>query len=388
MAKIVSALNLKLLPRDLRSKDSRQLLSTIFNQWLSLSTCVIQTVIDIVPSPPAAQAVRLPRMLYPNVFDQEIQPKNRLEQDLYFSNSNADAYVTAYVSKMFAVPKKELPENKDRPLTAEELRMRGRAARETRKESASDDVQSIVAPEIESTADVPKAPVEASEEILLGFARLYSGTIKVGTKIYCILPKYNIALSPDLPANFNNIAAAEVEGLYVMMGRELQPVARVRAGNTFAIKGLEGKVWRNATLCSPGEAGILHDSSPQQDQECLINLGGANRMVFVMGLSFSCTQCTLKSVRSRHHLLCASRWSPRTLLTCRSWSPDFPCWHRQIHVWRLFSNKLASTSFSLPESCTWRCAFHSSSTFAPAIISTEVSQGPARAFCTSGNSSF
>lgn len=285
MAKIASALNLKLLPRDLRSKDSRQLLSTIFNQWLSLSTCVIQCVIDIVPSPPTAQAVRLPRMLYPDVFDQEIRPKNKLERDLFSSSSNAGAYITAYVSKMFAVPKKELPENKVRPLTAEELRIRGRATREARKESAPDGVESIaITDTTEGTTDAPEILPVADDEILLGFARLYSGTIKVGTKIYCILPKYSVTLSPDHPANINNIVVAEVEGLYVMMGRELQPVASVRAGNTFAIRGLEGKVWRNTTLCSPGEAGILQDSSRQQDQECLINLGGANRMV----LSWAC----------------------------------------------------------------------------------------------------
>ncbi|KAF8558377.1 P-loop containing nucleoside triphosphate hydrolase protein [Imleria badia] len=280
VSKIVSALNLKLLPRDLRSKDGRQLLSLIFNQWLSLSTCVIQSVIDIVPSPPAAQAVRLPRMLYPNVFDQEIKPKNKLERDLYSSSSGAGAYITAYVSKMFAVPRKELPENKVRPLTAEELRIRGRAVRETRRDAAADHLESIpntAAPE--DTADAPEIFPAANDEILLGFARLYSGTIKVGTRIYCVLPKYSAALSPDQPANVNNIVIAEVEGLYVMMGRELQPVASVRAGNTFAIRGLEGKVWRNATLCSPGEAGILQDSSRQQDQECLINLGGANRMI-------------------------------------------------------------------------------------------------------------
>lgn len=280
MAKIVSALNLKLLPRDLRSKDGRQLLSLIFNQWLSLSTCVIQSVIDIVPSPPAAQAVRLPRMMYPNVFDQEIKPKNKLERDLYSSNSEAGAYIMAYVSKMFAVPRKELPEHKARPLTAEELRMRGRAAREARKEAPSNDSESTATTAVpEGAPDVPEMLPVGNDEVLLGFARLYSGTIKVGTKIYCVLPKYNIALSPDHPANVNNLVIAEVEGLYVMMGRELQPVTGVRAGNTFAIKGLEGKVWRNATLCSPGEAGIVQGCSPAQDQECLINLGGANRMV-------------------------------------------------------------------------------------------------------------
>lgn len=280
MAKIVSALNLKLLPRDLRSKDSRQLLSAIFSQWLSLSTCVIQSVIDIVPSPPAAQAVRLPRMLYPNIFDQDIQPRNKLERDLYASNSNAGAYVTAYVSKMFAVPRKELPENKARPLTAEELRVRGRAAREAHKESTANEVENTEILEThEGTSDGSEIHPVANDEILLGFARLYSGTIKVGTRIYCILPKYSVTLSPDHPANASNVVVMEVEGLYVMMGRELQPVSSVRAGNTFAIRGLEGKVWRNATLCSPGGEGILRDSSPQQDQECLINLGGANRMV-------------------------------------------------------------------------------------------------------------
>lgn len=286
----MSALNLKLLPRDLRSKDSRQLLSVIFNQWLSLSTCVIQSVIDIVPSPPVAQAVRLPRMLYPNVFEQAINPKNKLERDLYSSSSEAGAYITAYVSKMFAVHRKELPENKVMPLTAEELRMRGRAAREAHKEAASNNLKGIATIETpEDTSDAPETSLVSNGEILLGFARIYSGTIKVGAKIYCVLPKYSVTLSPDNSANVNNIVVAEVEGLYVMMGRELQPIASVRAGNTFAIRGLEGKVWRNATLCSPGEAGILRDGSPQQDQECLINLGGANRMV----LSWSRCLCPL-----------------------------------------------------------------------------------------------
>ncbi|KIK78164.1 hypothetical protein PAXRUDRAFT_17032 [Paxillus rubicundulus Ve08.2h10] len=275
VAKIVSALNLKILPRDLRSKDSRHLLSFIFNQWLSLSTCIIQSIIDVVPSPPAAQAVRLPRMLYPNVFDQEIKPKNRLEQDLFTSNSAPEANVTAYVSKMFAVPRKELPENKVKPLTAEELHMRGRAAREALKEAT---VESVPIPELPE--DTPTVP-EALDEVILGFARLYSGTIKVGTRVHCVLPKYDAMLPPDCPANANNIVTADIDGLYVMMGRELHPVDSVQAGNTFAIRGLEGKVWRNATLCAPGSSGILQDSSSQldRDRECLINIGGTNRTI-------------------------------------------------------------------------------------------------------------
>jgi ribosome assembly protein 1 len=51
-----------------------------------------------------------------------------------------------------------------------------------------------------------------------------------------------------------------VEALYTMMGRELVPVNEVLAGNVFAIAGLEGKVWRNATLCSPGAGGVGKES--------------------------------------------------------------------------------------------------------------------------------
>ena len=274
----MSTLNLNVSPRDLKSKDNRQLLSTIFSQWLSLSTCVIQSVIDIVPSPPVAQALRLPRMLYPDVFDQEIKPKNKLEQDLFTSDSHHDANVIAYVSKMFAIPRKELPENKTRPLTADEMRSRAREAREAMKEQPAANQAVMPIPEIppnQSELDVdPHA-----DEVILGFARLYSGTIKVGTQIYCVLPKYNASLPPDHPSNSNHIVPAVIDGLYIMMGRELLPVQAVQAGNTFAIRGLAGKVWRHATLCAPAAVGMPQESSTQQHQDCLINLGGANRTV-------------------------------------------------------------------------------------------------------------
>ncbi|KAG2145893.1 P-loop containing nucleoside triphosphate hydrolase protein [Suillus clintonianus] len=282
VTKIVTALNLKILPRELKSKDSRQLLSTIFMQWLSLSTCIIQATIDVVPSPPVAQAIRIPRMLYPNVFDKSIQPKNKLEQDLFTSNFAPDAVVVAYVSKMFAVAAKELPENKKRPVTADELRQRAREAKEARDNSTP----------IPETLDPPHAAPDsppgvalgesnASEEseIILGFARLYSGTIRTGSTIYCVLPKYDASLPPNHAHNAAHLIPAKIDGLYVMMGRELIPVESVRAGNTFAIRGLAGKVYRNATLCAPQSIGFPEGADPVQVQDSLINIGGVTRTV-------------------------------------------------------------------------------------------------------------
>ncbi|KAJ7205916.1 translation elongation factor 2 [Mycena haematopus] len=278
VTKIVGALNLKIPPRDLKSKDTRHLLSLIFSQWLSLSTCIIQATIDIVPAPPVAQAVRIPKMLYPELYETTVEPKNKLEEDLFASKSGADACVVGYVSKMFSVSGKDLPENKKKPMTADEMRARAREAKEARQAAeASAAAESKTPPD--PTLDAEPEPVEevVDAEIILGFARLYSGTITTGVSVYGVLPKYNASLGPTHPRNVKHIVSVVVEGLYVMMGRELVAVDSVRAGNIFAIRGLEGKVWRSATLCAPGAAGIGESPDVEAMKDCLLNLGGVDR---------------------------------------------------------------------------------------------------------------
>lgn len=278
IAKIVQTLNLKIAPRDLKSKDSRALLSLLFSQWLSLSTCIIQATIDIVPPPSTAQLTRIPKILYPDLLEPTLEPKNKLERDLFSCNSSSDAFVMAYVSKMFAVSAKELPENKKKPITAEDMRTR---AREARERIAAEEAAPIAVTEISSEPAItpepvpePSVPVEA-EDAILGFARIYSGTIRTGESIRCILPKYNNKFPPTHPRNVPHVVNTTVEGLYTMMGRELVLVDSVAAGNVFAIKGLEGKVMRSATLCAPGENGSVEDSSA----DGLLNLGGVARPV-------------------------------------------------------------------------------------------------------------
>lgn len=287
VTKIVGALNLKIPPRDLKSKDTRHLLSLIFSQWLSLSTCIIQTVIDIVPAPSVAQAIRIPKMLYPDLYEATVEPKNKLERDLFASKSDPSACVTGYVSKMFSVSGKDLPENRKKPMTADEMRARARAAKEVReaREAAERDGTPGLDSEIPLNP-VPDAvpdpePVEEAgdTEVVLGFARLYSGTITTGTSVYALLPKYNGALGPTHPRNTKYLVIGVVEGLYVMMGRELVAVDTVRAGNIFAIRGLEGKVWRSATLCAPGATGIGESPDADTLKDCLVNLGKVNRTV-------------------------------------------------------------------------------------------------------------
>ena len=304
MTKIVNTLNLKIPPRELKSKDTRNLLSLIFGQWLSLSTCTIQAVIDVIPPPSKAQAIRMPKMLYPDLVvtgkkvkkageegegetegEGEVEAKNELEKDLYGCRDGEDANVVAYVSKMFAVEEGELPERKRKPMSAEEMRERGRELRMLKEGLERMDIGSENGNEDGNGEALGVKESEQKKEgegdkgtVILGFARLYSGQLRVGSSLYCVLPKYNQALGPKHPRNANHVVKAKVDALYVMMGRDLEPVDCVRAGNVFALRGLEGKVWRHATLCAPGAKGVIGEDV-EANRSCLINLGGIIRPV-------------------------------------------------------------------------------------------------------------
>ena len=310
--KIVSTLNLKIPPRDLNSKDRNGLLSLIFTQWLPLSTATIQTIIDIIPSPRAAQPTRIPMMLHPDQPESHVDPKSKLEKDLYSCDASESAHVIAYVSKMFAVSTAQLPEHKKQTLTADELRARAREARvraeESREQSRAASPSPVPTPSETPIGESPSDLVPESET-LLGFARLYSGVIRVGSTVACVLPKFHNEFEPTHPRNRPHLVNATVGALYTMMGRDLVVVESVSAGSIFAIKGLEGSVWRSATICAPSAAGLQGEHS----QGWMTNLGSINRQV---------CECSVISTRilnrPRHLQSYESPWSPLYPPTCPS----------------------------------------------------------------------
>lgn len=215
----------------------------------------MQAVIEVVPPPSIAQRTRLPKIVYPDLSEETKEPKNKLESELWACSAKDDSFVVAYVSKMFAVQKKQLPEYK------EKLR---------REESGKDEEQNDGESE--------------SDEVLLGFARIYSGKIKAKSRIAAILPKYDTSAPPSHPKNRKYIKFIHVEALYTMMGRDLLPVKEVPAGNVFAVAGLDGFVGRSATLCSPSTLGLSDELAESEidgkpDVECIINLGKVHAQV-------------------------------------------------------------------------------------------------------------
>ena len=273
--KITKSLTITLPPHILRSKDPRALMTTIFASWLPLSTALLVSVVEKLPSPPTAQADRLPALIDGSPGAEHVSKEVRNAM-IGFKASSADP-VVAYVSKMVSIPASELPQNKRKTgasVTAEEARDLARRKRaEIAKAQAAAEGQSIGvgsvtealnSQDVEEEVDEgePEEPPEEPEQ-LVGFARLYSGTLSVGDSVYVLPPKFSPAnpQSPPVPRK------VIVTALYMLMGRSLESLQSVPAGVVFGIGGLEGHILKSGTICSQLEgannlAGISMGGEP------------------------------------------------------------------------------------------------------------------------------
>ncbi|GKT46827.1 ribosome assembly protein 3 [Colletotrichum spaethianum] len=261
LEKITKSLGLTIPPHIMRSRDPRLLLTTVFSSWLPLSTAMLVSVIESLPSPPAAQAERLPEMLehVPGADSVDEKIKDAM---VSFKTSLSDP-VVAYVSKMVSVPESELPHNKRKPgqLTADEARelarkKRAEAARaQAAAPSGANGVNDLTTALEEVNLD-DYAPEHEEKEIdpehLIGFARMYSGTLSVGDSLWVIPPKW----SPANPNASPQPKQITVTALYMLMGRNLEALESVPAGVVFGIGGLEGHLLKNGTLCSRLEGAV------------------------------------------------------------------------------------------------------------------------------------
>ncbi|KAF4626187.1 hypothetical protein G7Y89_g11978 [Cudoniella acicularis] len=257
--KITKSLNINLPPHVLRSRDPRAILTTLFSAWLPLSTALLVSVIESLPSPPVAQEGRLPALIDDSPGASHVDPV--LREAMIKSKSSESDPVVAYVSKMVSIPESELPENKRRggTLSPEEARELGRKKRaEIAKARALEDggensVNGLSDTFRESTIEESSAQEkQADSEHLIGFARIYSGTLSVGDSVYVIPPKF----SPAHPHHSPEPKRVTVTALYLLMGRGLEPLTSVPAGVVFGIGGLEGHILKSGTICSQLEGSV------------------------------------------------------------------------------------------------------------------------------------
>ncbi|KUJ22013.1 P-loop containing nucleoside triphosphate hydrolase protein [Mollisia scopiformis] len=258
--KITKSLNITLPSHITRSRDPRAILTTLFSSWLPLSTALLVSVIESLPSPPAAQESRLPALIDASPGFTHVDPVLR-DAMINFKTSKA-APIVAYISKMVSIPESELPENKRRggALSPEEAREMGRRKRaEIARARALEDggtpdpldnlTEAIGGTSLEVPAEEEQTP---NREHLIGFARIYSGTLSVGDSVYVIPPKF----TPANPHQSPEPQKVTVTALYLLMGRGLEPLTSVPAGVVFGIGGLEGHVLKSGTICSQLEGSV------------------------------------------------------------------------------------------------------------------------------------
>lgn len=221
LQKVIKSFNLNVPARELQHKDPKVVLLAVLSRWLPLSDAILSMVVKCIPDPMRAQSFRISRLLPKREVSDDGPSSNVLaEAELVRKSVEAcdfspEAPCVAYVSKMFAVPIKMLPQRGPN----------GDILNNSTDEGGSGE----------------------SDECFIAFARVFSGVLFAGQRVFVLSALYD-PLKPE--AMQKHVQEAELHSLYLMMGQGLKPVALVKAGNIVAIRGLGQHILKSATLSS------------------------------------------------------------------------------------------------------------------------------------------
>ena len=257
--KIIGSLGLSVAARDLKTSDTRQQVSAVMSSWLPLASAVLKMVARKLPSPSCLGQDRAEKLICSRTKRFTSLPSQTQELRQHFEACSPDGPVIVFISKMFPVSRSQLPENKARPLTSEELAARREAARTRHAEREASAVTTGGEGAVQLTGDqLEQLTVREEAEAVnfIAFARVYSGTLRADQEVWVIGPKYDPALTADSITEDGehtsqlHISRVRVGSLYILLGRDLESVESVGAGNILGISGLSGSVLKSATLSS------------------------------------------------------------------------------------------------------------------------------------------
>jgi len=99
----------------------------------------------------------------------------------------------------------------------------------------------------ESSAQVAAAgeTEESEEDQFLAFTRVFSGTLRVGQQVLVLGARHNPLDSVD---GTDVPTPHRITGIYLCMGRSMQPIAEAPAGNVVAVRGISARLIKCATL--------------------------------------------------------------------------------------------------------------------------------------------
>ncbi|CAK1542205.1 unnamed protein product [Leptosia nina] len=271
---ICEKLGIQLTTRDLRHTDGRVQLQSLMMQWLPLSQTVLDMVCTKLPSPKEILPEKVEKLMCSRIRDFDSYPDEtkKLKDDFLACDSSNNRPLIIFISKMFSVERSSLPENKPKALTAEEMALRRERARQMREE-LKNNTNSEPLPMSKETVDTPEKCTEdergkededkESDTAFIAFARVFSGKVKRGDKVYVLGPKHDpsrILNDPSFKVDPNkklkdllsdeHVTCAEIKSLYILMGRELEDINEAVSGNIIGIGGLDDHILKTAILSS------------------------------------------------------------------------------------------------------------------------------------------
>lgn len=253
---------MKLHARDIRQTDPKVQIQAIFSQWLPIERTILEMIVRVTPHPGLISDEKAVRLMCSLNQDFETLPKQTQELKNEFKKSDANSEnVIVFISKMVSVDRSLLPENKPKPLTQEEIARKRELARQRiqqRNQELEAGIQSLNitnglvdgSTELEQKRDDPAEAEKEEEAVFIAFARVYSGTLKKGSKIFALNPKHDPStiINLDDPTKSPHITEVTIDNVYLLMGKELEELDEVPAGNICGIRGLQQHVLKTATL--------------------------------------------------------------------------------------------------------------------------------------------
>ncbi|XP_073977955.1 elongation factor-like GTPase 1 isoform X2 [Rhodnius prolixus] len=262
LVRIVEQIGVQLATRDLRHTDPKVQLQAVCSQWLPLSSATLDMVCKILPAANQLNEEKVEKLMCSNNQTLENYPEETqaLKKAFLDCSSAPAAPVIVFVSKMFPIDRKLLPQNKPRVFTDEEIAQRREAAK--LRHAAK------MAGKLDTNEETDASPSEEcvqelTDDAFIAFARVYSGVLKKGLILYVLGPKHvpqttiqqiknegdidiNLTLK-DLKAG-HHVTKVMISDIFLMMGRELENLEEAPAGSIVGIGGLEEHVLKSATL--------------------------------------------------------------------------------------------------------------------------------------------
>lgn len=241
----VDKLGLKVTARDLRHRDANTALRSIMNAWLPAASCLMNTIIEKLPSASEAQADnnRL-SALWPNIerarkaADEEngafaserVASFRKQLQCLEFAQAEDQSPVIVVVSKM-------IEGGDNTALSGGNMNIRTPKSQEELEASKV----------LSSTRGVNgSSDKDDKGGSMIAFARILSGTLAVGDKVYVYSPKYKVAMDGTYDSSY--VSVASVTGLYLLMGRGTDSLKSASAGTVLGIAGMDDAILKTATI--------------------------------------------------------------------------------------------------------------------------------------------